>query len=90
VKRNGRKIGLALFCIGITALVVVFVLAAVAFARLPAQIEDPDLVAQRGVAGILAAAAVKALFLLVMTYAASLVASKGIELSHAGRDEGGR
>ncbi len=87
MKRTGRSIGIALFAIGIAALIVVFALAAVAFARVPAQIEDPNLVAQRGVGGVLAAAAVKALFLLVMTYAASLLASKGIELSHAAGDE---
>ena len=90
MRHASRKIGIGLFCVGMTALVVVFALAAFAFARVPAQIADRELVAEQGVGGILAAAVVKAVFLLVMTYAASLVASKGVDLLYVNRDEGKR
>ena len=71
-----------MFCMGVVGIVVVFVLAAVAFANVPAQIGDAKRVAEQGLGSILSSAVVRAVFLLVMTYAASLIASKGMELYH--------
>jgi len=87
--RSGRRAGFVLFVIGMVALAVVFILAAIAFARLPAEIADAKRVAEQGLGRILASAAAKAVFLLVMTYAGSLFASKGLDLYQAaGRKEG--
>ncbi len=88
--RPGGRAGFVLFLVGMLALAVVFVLAAIAFTRLPAEIADAKRVAEQGLGRILAAAAAKAVFLLVMTYAGSLFASKGLELYQAGRRKEGR
>lgn len=78
-----------MFASGMVALAVVFTLAAIAFTRLPAEIADAKRVAEQGLGRILASAAAKAVFLLVMTYAGSLFASRGLELYQAaGRKEG--
>jgi len=88
VRSASKGIGVTLFCLGVVGIVIVFVLAAVAFANVPAQIADAKRVAEQGLGSILSGAVVKAVFLLVMTYAASLIASKGMDLYHtAGRKD---
>lgn len=88
MRSASKGIGVTLFCLGVVGIVIVFVLAAVAFANVPAQIADAKRVAEQGLGSILSGAVVKAVFLLVMTYAASLIASKGMDLYHtAGRKD---
>ena len=88
MRSASRGIGVTLFCLGVVGIVIVFVLAAVAFANVPTQIADAKRVAEQGLGSILSGAVVKAVFLLVMTYAASLIASKGMDLYHtAGRKD---
>jgi len=77
--RPGRLLGALIFALGVGLLVVVFVLAAIAFIEVPARIAGPS-GAQHGIGSVLAGAATSAVFLFVMAYAGSLVASKGLEL----------
>lgn len=80
--------GAAIFAVGLVMLVVVFVLAAQAFAEVPATLADPVRSVELGVGRVLATAAARAAFLLVMTLAASLFAAKGLDLYRvAGRGE---
>ncbi len=88
--RAGRCLGALSFAVGMALLLVVFGLAAGAFARVPEALAAGPERAGHGVAGLLAAAAARALFLFVMAYASSLLASKGLELYHRARGEGGR
>lgn len=81
-----RRLGAGIFALGLLLLALVFTLAAIAFAQVPARLASPP----GGVAALLAVALVRTLFLLVMAYAASLLASKGLELYQAGREEGPR
>ena len=88
MRSASKGIGVTLFCLGVIGIAIVFVLAAVAFANVPAQIADAKRVAEQGLGSILSGAVVKTVFLLVMTYAASLIASKGMDLYHtAGRKD---
>jgi len=80
---GGRGAGRWLFALGMAAIGVVFVLAAITFAKLPKEIADPARVAEQGLGRMVVAAVVKAVFLLVMAYAGSLFASKGLELYQA-------
>jgi hypothetical protein len=77
-----------IFVAGLAMLAGVFVLAAHAFADFSAALADPDRSASLGVGRILATAAARMGFLLVMTLAASLFAAKGLDLYRAaGRGE---
>jgi len=85
--RVGRRLGALIFAVGMIMLVVVFVLAAVAFGEVPVALARP-----RGVSGIghaLAATGARAAFLLVMAYVSSLVASKGLDLYQAAPGDSG-
>lgn len=86
--RVARGLGVVIFVIGVVLLGVVFALAAVTFSQLPRLLAN----SQAGVQGLgmmLLTAAVRAIFLLVMAYVSSLLASKGLELYAAARPEGG-
>jgi hypothetical protein len=79
---------LAIFIAGLAMLAVVFVLAAEAFAEVSAALADPARSVELGVARILAMAAARTGFLVVMTLAASVFAAKGLDLYRAaGRGE---
>jgi len=81
----GRWLGALIFAMGVGLLVVVFVLAALAFVQVPAGIAGPS-GAQHGIGSVLAGAATKGVFLFVMAYAGSLVASKGLDLYAVSRE----
>jgi len=86
--RAGRWVGALVFAVGLALLLVVFGLAAAAFAALPEAIAaGPELQGQ-GVGPALALAGGRALFLFVMAYAGSLVASKGLEMHYRARGTG--
>jgi hypothetical protein len=77
-----------IFIAGLAMLAAVFVLAAEAFAEASAALADPVRSVELGVGRILATAATRAGFLVVMTLAASLFAAKGLDLYRAaGRGE---
>ena len=76
-KREGRRLGVVVFLIGVGLLFVVFVLAWGVFSGLPAALQ-PRLTLDRA-GGLAAVTAARALVLIAMAYAASLLASKGIE-----------
>ena len=80
----GRAIGIVIFIVGIVLLAVVFVLAILTFRQLP-QILASDQPPPQGILTLLAIAAVRAVFLMVMGYVSSLLASKGLELYSASR-----
>lgn len=73
-----------IFTIGIALLVLVFVLAVMAFLQLPLIVAS-DRPAPQGIVTVLAVAAVRAVFLLVMAYVSSLLASKGLDLYAAAK-----
>jgi hypothetical protein len=79
----GRAWGLVIFIAGLAMLAAVFVLAAEAAADFSAALADPVRSVELGVGQILATAAARAGFLLVMTLAASLFAAKGLDLYRA-------
>lgn len=83
----GRTLGIIIFVLGIVLLVVVFALAAITFGQLARAMADPS-AAGPGIPTVLAAAAVRAVFLLVMAYVSSLLASKGLDLFSAAKSEG--
>lgn len=84
--RAGRRVGAAIFAAGMALLLVVFGLAASAFARVPATLGGPR--ASSGLGGQLAEVGARVMFLFVMAYVSSLVASKGLDLYEAARREG--
>jgi uncharacterized protein YqhQ len=79
-----RSVGILIFTIGIALLVLVFVLAVMAFLQLPLIVAS-DRPAPQGIVTVLAVAAVRAVFLLVMAYVSSLLASKGLDLYAAAK-----
>ena len=83
--RAGRLLGGIIFAIGMALLLVVFVLAARAFSEVPDGLEASASASEPGVGVVLAGAAVRAAFLIVMAYASSLMASKGLDLHQAGK-----
>ena len=87
--RPGRVIGAVIFGLGMIMLVVVFALAATAFARIPSVLGSGSAASGPALGEQLAAIGAQALFLLVMAYVSSLVASKGLELYQAARTPGG-
>lgn len=86
-RRAGRWLGAVIFGAGVALLLVVFVLAAVTFYRLP-QLLSSSSSGPRGIALPLAISLVRAVFLLVMAYVSSLLASKGLELLSTANTEG--
>jgi hypothetical protein len=80
----GRSFGMVIFAIGVALLAAVFVLTILTFRQLP-QILASDQPAPQGMLTVLAIAAVRAVFLIVMGYVSSLIASKGLELYAASR-----
>jgi hypothetical protein len=66
-------------------LVVVFVLAALAFAGLPQALDSASRSGSQGLLHVLAGVGARVAFLVVMAYVSSLVASKGLELFYAAR-----
>jgi len=78
--RTGRLLGGVIFGIGMVLLLMVFVLAARAFSQVPEGLEASVSASEPGVGVVLAGAAVRAAFLIVMAYASSLMASKGLDL----------
>jgi hypothetical protein len=87
---GGRTLGAVIFALGVGLLAVVFALAAIAFAEVPASLAEPARSGAQSIGQVLTSAASKTLFLFVMAYAGSLLASKGLELYHAARDESGK
>ncbi len=87
--RPGRLLGALIFAVGVVMLVVVFVLAAGAFAEVPAALGGAKGSSGGGLGGALAATGARAAFLLVMAYVSSLLASKGLDLYQAARGESG-
>lgn len=85
--RGGRWLGALIFAVGIIMLVVVFVLAAVAFGEVPAALTKGG--SARALGAGLAMAGARAAFLLVMAYVSSLLASKGLDLYQAARGDSG-
>jgi len=75
--RAERRVGLAVFAVGMALLAAVFALAIKTFHQLPRLASGG---APAGIAAALAVAAVQAGLLLVMAYVSSLLASKGLEL----------
>lgn len=71
--------GLAVLLVGAALLSVVVALAWQAFSGLPAAVQGKPLTLER-VGGLVAVTAARACLLIAMAYAASLLASKGIEL----------
>jgi hypothetical protein len=83
--RLGRWTGGLIFAVGMAMLVMVFVLAAAAFAELPQTLDSASQSSGQGLIHALAGVAARVGFLVVMAYVASLVASKGLELFYAAR-----
>jgi ABC-type anion transport system duplicated permease subunit len=79
----GRLLGGIIFGIGMVLLLVVFVLAARAFSQVPEGLKASMSASEPGVGVLLAGAAIRAVFLIVMAYASSLMASKGLDLYQA-------
>jgi len=82
--RSAERAGILIFAVGIALLALVFVLAVLTFRELP-QILASDRPAPQGILTVLGIAGVRALFLLVMAYVGSLLASKGLDLYSAAR-----
>jgi hypothetical protein len=80
----GRSFGMIVFAIGVALLAAVLILAMLTFRQLP-QVLASDQPVPQGILTVLAIAAVRALFLIVMGYVSSLIASKGLELYSASR-----
>jgi flagellar basal body-associated protein FliL len=80
----GRSMGIVIFTVGIALMAVVFVLAILTFQQLP-QLLASDQPPPQGILAVLAIAAARAVFLLVMGYVSSLMASKGLDLYAASR-----
>ena len=87
--RAGRFLGGLIFAVGLGMLIAVFVLAAAAFAQVPAALGSSGRSSGQGLAVALGVTAARVGFLVVMAYASSLVASKGLELLEAARGRGG-
>ncbi|UCC67541.1 MAG: hypothetical protein JSV79_10490 [Armatimonadota bacterium] len=87
--RAGRRVGALIFAVGLIMLVVVFALAAAAFQQIPAALGADEAGSGPGLGSALAAIGARAAFLLVMAYASSLLASKGLDLYQAARGDGG-
>ncbi len=83
--RAGRWVGGLIFAVGVVLLVVVFALAAGAFADIPAALGEGEGGSGSNLGGALAATGARAALLLVMAYASSLLASKGVDLYQAAR-----
>ena len=83
----GRVLGIVIFAIGVVLLIVVFALAAITFGQLARAMANPPSVGP-GIPTVLAVAGVRAVFLLVMAYVSSLLASKGLDLFTAAKSEG--
>ena len=77
--RGGRTFGVIVFAIGVAALLVVFVLALIAFSGLSQGLKGGPLTLEAA-GGLLALAVARAFLLIAMAYAGSLLASKGLEL----------
>jgi len=86
--RSGRWLGALIFAIGVAMLVIVFVLAAGAFAEVPAALARPQ--AEGGLVRALGVTGARAAFLLVMAYVSSLLASKGLDLYQAAQGKSGK
>jgi len=87
--RAGRVLGATIFAAGMVMLLVVFALAALAFAQVPHALMAPRASPGPGIGRLLAVTAARAGFLLVMAYVSSLIASKGLELYQAAPGERG-
>ncbi len=79
---KARAFGAVLLAVGAILLLAVFALALRTFMTLPAQLRAAGAATLEGAGRVLAVAAAQALFLFVMAYAASLLASKGVEFYH--------
>ena len=79
---GGRAAGMVMVVVGVLLLLLVFALALLTFAALPEQLRAAGATTLEGAGRVLALAAARALLLFVMAYAASLLASKGLELYH--------
>ena len=80
VNPKGRALGIVMLVIGTALLILVFVLAALTFAGLSGPAHSSAGAGLESASGLLAGIAARTAMLLVMAYASSLVASKGIEL----------
>jgi len=76
--REGRRLGIVVFVIGVLLLLVVFALAVGAFSALPQALQHGPLTLDAA-GGLLAVTVARAFVLIAMAYAGSLLASKGIE-----------
>lgn len=85
--RGGRFLGGLIFAAGVVMLVAVFVLAAGAFAEIPAALAKAKGTSGPGLGSALATTGARAALLLVMAYVSSLLASKGLDLYQAARGD---
>ncbi len=74
--------GAVMLGVGAVLLLTVFTLALVTFSGLPGQLHAPSAATLEGLGRVLAVVAARTLLLFVMAFAASLLASKGLEFYH--------
>ena len=87
--RAHRRLGAFIFVVGILMLLAVFALAALSFAQVPQALAASRASPGPSLGARLAVVAARAAFLLVMAYASSLVAAKGLDLYQAAQGRRG-